>query len=86
MEKYQHLDEIFLCLMWEDLGRSLYTVISLPSEWRSHTNNVKSAIFAKTGKTNVAVKWRIMAIQPKWGSDLGSLPGFTFMPCLKEIY
>ena len=41
--------------------------------------------FAKTDKTNVPVKCRIMDIQPKEGSHFSTLPGHTFIPSLKKI-
>ena len=46
----------------------------------------KVTFLVKTVKTNVTLKWRIMDNQPKWGSDLGTLPGHIFMSSLKILY
>ena len=78
IEKYQLIGKKSLDLWWRYLGSSWYIVTSLLGEWGSQTNNVKSAFFVKTGKTNVVVKWRIMDTQPKLGSGLGTLLGHRF--------
>ena len=70
-----------LDLRWEYLSAYLYIVTSVLNEWRSH--NVNTFFFvAKTDKTLVAVKWRIIDFQQTWGSCLGTLPGYIFMPTL----
>ena len=63
------------------LDASLYTVPSIPNEQESHINNV-NGFFAKIDKTDVAVKQKIIDIQPKGTSGFGHST-YEFMPSLR---
>ena len=59
MENISTLANFVLVIRNRYLDTPYYIVTSLLSERGCHTNNGKSALFfAKTGKINVAVKWR----------------------------
>ena len=86
MEKYLHLGQFFFLLR---LPR--YILIHDPSKISSmneeETLEMSNVSFLqKMGKTNVAVTWKRMEIQPKSCSDVGTLPGYMFMSSLKNIF
>ena len=73
-------------LRWRYLGASFEMIVNVLNKRGCHVNEVKIAIFAITGKTNVAVELKIIDFQQTWGSNLGRLHRYKFKPSLKKIF
>ena len=77
MEKYLQLGQIVLDFKWGFLDASLYIVTSVLDKEGSHTLTMcEVPFFAKTYKSNVDAKWRIMDVSqseaPTWAHYLGT--------------
>ena len=74
MEKYWYIGHFF------ELKVRILKYIHMycykpPHQMRKYHQQCQRCLFANAGKTNVAAKWRIMDIQPKWDTGLDTLLG-----------